>query len=345
MESLDIILITISGAGLIHGILISLFLLTNRTKKTLSKSLMAIMLLLMALRVGKSVLFNFAEDLDFFIIFIGLSFLLLIGPLLYFYIKSLTIPNYQLKKTNYHYFWPFVFMLILSFLATEDWFIEHGKFWAFILLAFVYGHLAFYIFKSWQIVKKILKKETHTRTKSQNTVLIWSRCVVAGVFIIWFSYILNIFEDGVPYILGPIIYSITIYILTCIAFKLGVINYDGMVFKNDSNDSSLFKSIDNVIRKDKLYLDSNLDLNKIGKISSLSIHQVSHIINEETGYNFNSYINKFRIEEAKKIISNDKEKRFTIASIAYDAGFNSMSSFNSAFKKIESKTPSQYRDA
>lgn len=345
MESLDIILITISGAGLIHGILISLFLLTNKTKKTLSKSLMAIILLLMAFRVGKSVLFYFAEDVDFFIIFIGLSILLILGPLLYFYIKSITIPNYQLKKTNFHYFWPFVLMLILSFLATEEWFIEHGEFWAFILLAFVYGHLALYIVKSWQIVKKILKKENHTLTKSQNTVLIWSRYVIAGVIIIWLSYVLNIFEDKIPYILGPLIYSITIYMLTFIAFKLGVIHYDGMVFKDDSNESTLFKNIDDLIRKDKLYLGSNLDLNQISKILSVSVHQVSHIINEKTGTNFNSYINKFRIEEAKKIISNDKERRFTIASIAYDVGFNSMSTFNSAFKKLESTTPSQYRDS
>lgn len=299
----------------------------------------------MAFRVGKSVLFNFVEDVDFLIIFIGLSILLILGPLLYFYIKSITTPDYQLKKTNFHYFWPFALMLMLSSLATEKWFIEHGESWAFILLAFVYGHLAFYIFKSWKIVKKILKKENHTLTKSQNTVLTWSRYVISGVIIIWLSYVLNVFEDKIPYILGPIIYSITIYTLTFIAFKLGVINYDGMVFKDDSNDSNLFKNIDDLIRKDKLYLDSNLDLNQIGKILSVSVHQVSHNINEKAGTNFNSYINKFRIKEAKKIISNDKEKRFTIASIAYDVGFNSMSTFNSAFKKLESTTPSLYRDS
>lgn len=120
MGSLDIILITISGAGLMHGILVSIYLLTNKKNQTLSKSLMAIILLLMAFRVGKSVLFNFTEDLEFSIIIIGLSVLLLLGPLLYFYIQSITQPNYQLKASHVNYFLPFISMLVISFLATEQ---------------------------------------------------------------------------------------------------------------------------------------------------------------------------------------------------------------------------------
>lgn len=344
MKSIDIILITISGAGLLHGILISIYLLTNKKNQTLSKSLMAVILILMAFRVGKSVLFNFTEDLEFSIIIIGLSVLLLLGPLLYFYIQSITQPNYQLKASYINYFLPFILMLVISFLATEQWFIENGKFWAFALLSFVYLHFAFYIFRSSKIIMKASKKGTQVLTKSQNTVILWSKYVIVGIIIIWVVYVLNIFEDKIPYILGPIIYSITIYTLTFIAFNLKVINYDGMVFKEDLNKNTLFKNIDGIIRKDKLYLNSNLDLNQIAKVLSVSIHQVSHMINEKTDTNFNSYINKFRIEEAKKIISKDTQKQYTIESIAYDVGFNSMSTFNSAFKKFESITPSQYRN-
>ncbi|WCO02301.1 helix-turn-helix domain-containing protein [Psychroserpens ponticola] len=345
MGSLDIILITISGAGLMHGILVSIHLLTNKKNQTLSKSLMAIILLLMAFRVGKSVLFNFAEDLEFSIIMIGLSVLLLLGPLLYFYIQSITTPNFQLKKSYVNYFSPFVAMFVISFFATEQWFIENGKFWSFLLLAFVYLHFAYYIIRSSKIVMKASKEGNQVLTKSQNTVILWSKYVIVGVIIIWLSYVLNIFEDKIPYILGPVIYSITIYALTFIAFNLRVINYDGMVFKEDLNKNTLFKNIDAIIRKDKLYLNSNLDLTQIAKVLSVSIHEVSHMINEKTDTNFNGYINKFRIEEAKKIISKDKAKQYTIESIAYDVGFNSMSTFNSAFKKLESTTPSQYRNS
>lgn len=155
---------------------------------------------------------------------------------------------------------------------------------------------------------KASKKGTQVLTKSQNTVILWSKYVIVGVIIIWVAYVLNIFEDKIPYILGPIIYSITIYALTFIAFNLKVINYDGMVFKEDLNKNTLFKNIDDIIRKDKLYLNSNLDLNQIAKFLSVSSHQVSHMINEKADTNFNSYINKFRIEEAKKNISKGYRK-------------------------------------
>lgn len=345
MGSLDIILITISGAGLIHGILVSIYLLTNKKNQILSKSLMAIILLLMTFRVGKSVLFNFTEDLEFSILIIGLSVLLLLGPLLYFYIQSMTKPNFQIKTTYINYFLPFIAMFVISFFATEQWFFENGKFWAFALLAFVYLHFAYYIFRSSKIIMKASKNGNQILNKSQNTVILWSRYVIVGVIIIWVSYVLNIFEDKIPYILGPIIYSITIYALTFIAFNSKVINYNGMVFKEDLNKNTIFKNIDDIIRKDKLYLNSNLDLKRIAQILSISSHQVSHIINEKTDANFNSYINKFRIEEAKKNISKDTEKQYTIESIAFDVGFNSMSTFNSAFKKFESITPSQYRNS
>ena len=344
MKSLDVILIIISGGGLIHGILMSLYLLTNKKNQGLSKSLMATILLLMTFRVGKSVLFYFVEDIEFSIIFVGLSILLLLGPLLLFYIKSITIPNYHLKISDINYFIPFIIILFTSFFATEQWFIENGKFWAFILLAFVYVHFAYFIYQSWKIVIKISKKRNEKLTKSQNTVILWLKNVIVGVIIIWLSYVLNIFEDKIPYILGPIIYSITIYTLTFIAYNSGVINFDGLIFKEDLNENGLFKNIDDAIRKDKLYLNSNLDLNTISKILSISIHKTSHIINDKTGTNFNNYINKFRIEEAKKIFSNDKDKQYKIESIAYDVGFNSLSTFNSAFKKLESVTPSQYRN-
>ncbi|MBL4643390.1 MAG: AraC family transcriptional regulator, partial [Flavobacteriaceae bacterium] len=54
-------------------------------------------------------------------------------------------------------------------------------------------------------------------------------------------------------------------------------------------------------------------------------------------------INYYRIQEAKKMLSNAENEKFTISSIAFDVGFSSLSTFNSAFKKFEATTPSLYR--
>ena len=72
-------------------------------------------------------------------------------------------------------------------------------------------------------------------------------------------------------------------------------------------------------------------------------HVVSQIINEQLSYNFNDFINSFRIEEAKKMLNDPGMKNITVASIAYDSGFNTLSAFNTAFKKFTGLTPSQFR--
>jgi AraC-like DNA-binding protein len=54
-------------------------------------------------------------------------------------------------------------------------------------------------------------------------------------------------------------------------------------------------------------------------------------------------VNAFRIEEAKRLLHQEEFKNQTIASIAFEVGFNSISSFNTAFKKATGETPMAYR--
>ena len=60
--------------------------------------------------------------------------------------------------------------------------------------------------------------------------------------------------------------------------------------------------------------------------------------------NFNQFLNKYRIEEAKKRLKDPEENQFVVLKIAYDVGFNSKSTFNTAFKKFTGMSPSQYRE-
>lgn len=341
MSFLDILLIIVCGAGLMHGLVISVYLLFLKRKRTLSNTLLALFLLVLALRVGKSVLLIYASDLEFTIILIGLSMLLILGPVFFFYILSMTVPDYVYRRKYLLHFTPFLVMFVFSFFLTEQWFLDNGIFWSYILLAFIYGHFAFYIFKFWLIIPKAY----NSHTKPQRLIIKWLKYLVIGVSVIEFSYVLNIFEDQVPYIIGPMIYSISIYFLTYKAFRLNVINYNGSVFKEEKEKVTLFNKIDHSIQSEKLYLDSNLNLDKVSELTSITSHQISSIINEQTGHNFNNYINQFRITEAKQLLRADVSQRFTISSIAYDVGFNSLSSFNSAFKKFENTTPSKFRNA
>ncbi len=91
----------------------------------------------------------------------------------------------------------------------------------------------------------------------------------------------------------------------------------------------------------KLYLDNDLSLAQLAKESRASVHHLSQFLNEELGQSFQDYINQQRIAEAKIILK--EQQHLKIEEVAHLAGFNSKSTFNTAFKKISGITPSEYR--
>ncbi len=302
----------------------------------------------MAFRVGKSVMLNFGNDLEPVFIFSGLALLLLIGPLLKWYISSMTQPDFRLLKIHYVELIPFLLLFITSFFITKNWFDANNRQSVIIFgstIIFIYLHFAFYIFISGKVLKKTYKKHTETlKTKSQKNILSWLYTVIIGFIMIWISYFLNIIENSVPYIIGPIIYSVVIYYLSFKAFKLKVTDITGSVFKI-KDDIVLFNDISQLIIDEKLYLESDISLSSVSKLVGKSTQKTSEAINQYSNQNFNDFINYYRIQDAKKMLIDEKTKKYTISSIAFDIGFSSLSSFNSAFKKFEGTTPSSYRKA
>lgn len=94
----------------------------------------------------------------------------------------------------------------------------------------------------------------------------------------------------------------------------------------------------------KKYFASNLaSLSGLSKQINESSHHVSQVINEKFNMNFFELLASYRVEYAKKLIRQDTEGKITIEELAEMVGYNSKSSFNSAFRKFTSKTPSEFR--
>jgi AraC-like DNA-binding protein len=72
-------------------------------------------------------------------------------------------------------------------------------------------------------------------------------------------------------------------------------------------------------------------------------YQVSQLLNTKLNRKFFDFINQYRINEAKRILSGPEGKVKNIMQIAYDVGFNSKSSFNTAFKKFAGTSPSKFK--
>jgi len=67
------------------------------------------------------------------------------------------------------------------------------------------------------------------------------------------------------------------------------------------------------------------------------------VINTRLQQNFFDFINHYRIEKVKKDLADPQKKNLKVLAIAFDAGFNSKSSFNAIFKRHTNLTPSEYR--
>ena len=96
--------------------------------------------------------------------------------------------------------------------------------------------------------------------------------------------------------------------------------------------------------KDKLYLDSELTIDTLATKLATSRHHLSQVLNERIKKTYGDYITDLRLEESCKRLSDRSNFRFTIAAIALDSGFSSVSSFNDVFKKRYGVTPSKFRD-
>jgi len=99
--------------------------------------------------------------------------------------------------------------------------------------------------------------------------------------------------------------------------------------------------LERAMNEEKLFLQDNLSLNKLSESISETENHISETLSQFLHTKFFQFVNGFRIEEAKKALQ-DRDKLIT--SIAFDVGFNSKSTFNTAFKKIVGHSPSAYRN-
>ena len=130
-----------------------------------------------------------------------------------------------------------------------------------------------------------------------------------------------------------------------------LINSDANIHLTQSKDEFFnekhqndFNKVKSHIIDNKLYLDPLLSMESLANDLGMSKSYFSKLINSYSTYNFSDFINSLRIEQAKKFLSNNDFSEYTIVAIGLECGFNSKSTFYSAFKKFTSETPSSFRD-
>lgn len=101
--------------------------------------------------------------------------------------------------------------------------------------------------------------------------------------------------------------------------------------------------IEKIMTLEKPFLDDELTLNLLSQKCEIPSSHISQIINQHFQMNFYDFVNRYRIEEAKKMLLSTEYDNLSVLGIAYDCGFKSKSSFNRYFKKFCGKTPSEFK--
>jgi len=112
----------------------------------------------------------------------------------------------------------------------------------------------------------------------------------------------------------------------------------------DEKTNEIIGGIILLMEKDKLYQEPELTLQLLSDKLRVPAYQVSQAINDGLKKNFYDVVNGYRVEEAKRLLIDSKNKNYTILSVGFEAGFNSKTTFNTVFKKFTGLTPTEFRD-
>ena len=109
-------------------------------------------------------------------------------------------------------------------------------------------------------------------------------------------------------------------------------------------DNLYFQKLELLCKNQHIYTDSTLNREKVAEKLGISAGYVSQIINTITGDNFANYINNYRVETVKEMISNSEYENYNLLAMGLESGFTSKTTFYKAFKKATGQTPNEYKN-
>ncbi|MEO5583101.1 MAG: AraC family transcriptional regulator [Saprospiraceae bacterium] len=349
----------------VQGIIISLILFFNGKASSRSQKIyLTILMLLFSLQIFEYVLWwtGYLVEWPHWMNSTG-SFPFLFGPLLFFYFKSV----FRSEGINRYKDW-------LHFIPSIVFIIAHLPQYALpgsIKISYIHGTLKnpggfpWPWFNLIQLSLYAIICFYEYRHEAENTLEVkkWFRLILTlfSLYILavmtyyalvkmpWFN---PIWDYMISITCMIFIYAIAIYGY----FNNKVFNgfdlmdnmsrskYQNSVLKNDFGHQVLDK-LNQLMNEEKLYVDDEINLDKLALRLEISRHQLSQVLNELAGMNFFEYINSRRIVEAKNLLTSTSKKELNIIEIAYKVGYSNKVTFNNTFKKYTGMTPSEYRSS
>ena len=328
----------LGSIGFIIALFFCTFLLVTRKQRAEANLFLAMYLLAFSLRIGKSLFYNYFP-IDPVVRNVFLGMLLAIGPSLWFY-TSLLYKRRTIDKNSkfYIHYIPFLTFIALCWVIPNDERQISRVFFMGLLF-----HIVFYgVYTIYWLIRNHIKS-SQKLTQTYNWLMYLSILTVAMAFIQ-----IMVFLRLVPYLSTAFLFSVIVLFLSVWALKnpfLFRIEQEKYSQSSLSPEKALqlLDQLNDLMKNEKLYLDPNLTLSKLSVRLGITSKQLSQVINQTKNQNYSLYVANYRVEEAKRLLRKEDYKHYKISAIAYESGFNSISSFNNAFKRLTQITALEYR--
>jgi AraC-like DNA-binding protein len=369
-------------AILIIGFFEALFLaalLFSQKQKSLSDNILGGFFLLYALNFVLSYIefYNRTHGFPYpFIINTAPPFILLHGPALWFYIKSLTDQNFRFKAVYLLHFLPFLVMLAelwINFYSqpvqSRIEMITEGAvtdkiFYKVFVVAIAVSTLGYF---SWglMMLRRYTRKIKTYFSDIENIDLSWLKVLLKAALVVYgiinAVYIIDLFVTVAPFgalqLASFTLGAIYIVVLGFFGLRQGNLfetqkinlNLEQALAKEEehkpntpSREEQFIHSLLDHMREHKPYLDPDLNLAKLSDQLDVTPEYLSKILNTHLNRSFFDFVNRYRTDEFKQRCREKDSVNLTLMGIAYECGFNSKATFNRVFKNLTGVTPGEY---
>lgn len=298
-----------------------------------------------------------------------------IGPLIYFYVRSCEEPEFRLTRRHRPHFYPVIIdlfqhvaalLFIVALLARwispdqfhfgvfEDYYDQYADIPRWLSLTF-YLTLATRYLKRRRRATGITDEPDEVRRSS------WLKTLLRVFWAFDLFWLAFLIPYELPRIGDELIDRFDWYPLyvpmVAIIYFLGANGYfisyrsrrpiagDKRAVPSPIPAEKLAQVI-RVLRKsmeqDKVWLDADLNLGKLAQCCGVSPKTLSIILNQHMGISFTEFVNRYRVDAVKERILRPESRQLTIAGLAYECGFNSLPTFQRAFKAITGMSPREF---
>jgi AraC-like DNA-binding protein len=305
---------------------------------------------------------------------------LLFGPLIYFYTRAVLQKDFAIKTIGNYHFLPFIILFIVTEIyfisqpkaVQEKWLFNilqhHIPGSVSVVSTVIFIQFLGYIIASFQLVSHYKKTANQHFSSRQQTDISWLSSMLLFFLLIILITILNglmaqtALATYYLWVFNLIVAATLVFVLSVMLKALQKHDFFSFSEEEEFNlkpatlfsptivtelekaeKDALAQRILSYMDTNKPWLEPELTLDQLASRLSLKPRMLSQTINETLGQNFYDFINRFRIKEASRLLTNPSDEKITIQEVLYEVGFNSKSSFNTLFKKYTGMTPREFR--